>query len=259
LPAQQTYLTRYRLVSYYGTPLGPQLGVLGAWPRDEMLVRLREVAAEYQALSPEHEVLPTFHIISTIADAFPGANGNYSHQLSLELLQEWIAAAEEAGVAVVLDIQPGYADVLAEFARIAPLLYAPHVHVALDSEFTMVGGAIPGLTLGQLSAAQINGVQARLNEIALATGMNKVLIVHQFEGHMVQQKEAIVDYPNVELVFDADGFGGPQAKIGDYQQYAGEPAFEYGGFKLFYAWDHPLLSPADVMGQQPPPAVIIYQ
>jgi len=34
----------------------------------------------------------------------------------------------------------------------------------------------------------------------------------------------------------------------DYAQYASEPGFDYGGFKLFYKWDVPLMSPKQVLG-----------
>ncbi|MDT8305803.1 MAG: hypothetical protein RRC07_07695 [Anaerolineae bacterium] len=256
----QPYLSRYRLVAYYGSPPSAALGVLGAAPREVILARLREVAATYQALAaPGIHVLPTFHIITTVADRWPGPEGRYSHQMDALYLEEWLAAAREAGVAVIIDIQPGHADLLAEVARVLPYLYDPHVHLAVDSEFTMAAGEIPGYTIGQLNAAQINAVQALLEPVALETGTNKVLVIHQFDTSMVLDKEGIVDYPHVELVIDADGFGSPPAKVSDYDQYAAEPGFEYGAFKLFYDWDWPLMSPPEVMELQPPPAVIIYQ
>jgi hypothetical protein len=257
--APQPYLERFRLVSFYGVPTGPQLGILGTASRPEMLQQLRGVAAQYQALSPDRFVMPTFHMIVTIADAYPGDFNNYSHWLNPDTMAEWITAAGEEGVAVVLDIQPGHASINFEVNRLKEFLYLPHVHLALDSEFVMEGDEIPGRSLGQIYASQINPVQALLNEIALETGLNKVLIIHQFDSVMVRNKELIEDYPYVELVFDADGFGSPQAKMGDYNQYAAEPGFEFGGFKLFFGWDVPVLTPAEVMGLEPRPAVIIYQ
>jgi hypothetical protein len=260
VPGQpQSYLERFRLVSYYGVPTGPELGVLGAAPRPEMLQELRGLAAQYQALSPDHYVMPAYHIITTIADPFPGEFNNYSHWLRFETLEEWVMSADSEGVAVVLDIQPGYASISYEINRLKEFFYLPHVHLALDPEFIMEDGEVPGQSIGQIYADQINDVQAFLNEIAIETGLNKVLIIHQFEPAMVRNKEAIEDYPYVELVIDADGFGGPNAKIGDYNQYAAEPGFEFGGFKLFFNWDFPLLSPPEVMVLEPPPAIIIYQ
>jgi len=255
----QPYLKTYRLVTFYGSPPGPALGILGSAPRETITEQLRGVAAHYQELSPDRYVVPTFHIVVTVADPAPGRDGDYNHRMDIALLDDWIAAAGAAGLAVILDIQPGYGDVLAEVDGLRHYLRQPHVHLALDSEFTMDGGAIPGASLGRLFPYHINPVQAMLDEIALEIGMNKVLIIHQFDDVMVENKEGIVDYPNVELVFDADGFGSPQGKRSDYLQYAGEPGFEYGGFKLFYDWDWPLMTPADVMSLEPPPAIIIYQ
>lgn len=253
------YLDTFRLVTFYGSPPGAALGVLGAAPREAITERLRAVAAQYQELSPDRYVMPAYHMVVTIADPAPGRDGDYNHRMDADVLDDWIAAAAAEGVAVILDVQPGYGDVLAEVDFLRPYLRQPHVHLALDSEFTMDGGAIPGASLGRLFPHHINPVQAVLEEIALEIGMKKVLIIHQFDGVMVVDKEGIVDYPNVELVFDADGFGGPEGKRSDYLQYAGEPGFEYGGFKLFYDWDWPLMAPADVMSLEPRPAVIVYQ
>jgi hypothetical protein len=260
IPGQpQPYLERFRLVSYYGVPTGPELGILGSAPRPEILEDLLGVAVQYQTLSPDHFVLPAYHIITTIADPFPGEFDNYSHWLRFEILEEWVMSADSDGVAVVLDIQPGYAGINYEINRLKEFFYLPHVHLALDPEFIMEDGEIPGQSIGQIYADQINEVQEFLNDIALETGLNKVLIIHQFEPGMVRNKEQIIDYPFVELVIDADGFGSPGAKKGDYSLHAAEPGFEYGGFKLFFNWDVPLLLPEEVMALEPPPAVIIYQ
>ena len=85
------------------------------------------------------------------------------------------------------------------------------------------------------------------------------LIVHQFDNRMFSGKDVIEDYPWVELVWDADGFGGPGAKIADYEQYAGEPGFEHGGFKLFYNYDTPVMLPAQVLSLEPFPVFVVYQ
>lgn len=255
----QPYLQHYRLVSFYGVTSGPELGILGTAPREVMLQQLQALAAEYQALANDRIVLPTFHIIVTVADPFPGPTGRYSHWTSEAQLAEWVAFAAERGVAVVLDVQPGRADLVGEVERLRPYLLQPHVHLAIDPEFTMAEGEVPGRVIGQVDGAQINSVQAVLQEIALEVGLNKVLIVHQFDPTMVVDKAAIQDYANVELVMDADGFGSPTAKSEDYLAYADEPGFEYGGFKLFYEWDMPLMDPAGVLALRPVPAVIIYQ
>ncbi|MBK8905798.1 MAG: hypothetical protein IPM53_31740 [Anaerolineaceae bacterium] len=256
-PSQpQSYLTQFRLVAFYGSPTGPGLGILGELPRDQMHAQLLTTIAEYEPLS-DRLILPAYHLVTTVANPHPPG---YHHHVSLALIEQWVAEAKELETAVILDIQPGYADLLTEFGRVENLLYEPHVHLAIDPEFTMQGGQIPGVNVGQLYAAQINQIQARLNEIGAAIGLNRVLILHQFLPSMLPDKASIEEYPFVEIVIDGDGVGPAGVKIYNYTTYASEPAFEFGGFKLFPTdGDYPILSPAEVMNLAPQPVLIIYQ
>lgn len=256
--APQGYLDKFRLVAFYGSPTGPGLGILGNQPRAETLTLLRQRVLEYQPLSPERPILPTYHLIVAVASPNPPY---YYTNIDLALIEEWVTAAAETGVAVILDIQPGQGDVLFIYKRIRHLFYNPHVHLAIDPEFSMAEGQIPGQTIGSLYASTINAVQRDLHDIAAEIGLNRVLVLHQFAGLMLPDKEKIEDYAYVELVIDGDGVGSPAAKIRNYTQYAQEPAFEYGGFKLFPTdGDYPLLTPQEVMSLlTPPPVLIIYQ
>lgn len=253
------YLENNRIVTFYGNPLTSVMGILGAYSRDELIGLLWDKQAEYQRLSPNERVLPAFQIITTVADGNPGPYGIYNNWLDLAILEDWIAAARQAGILLIIDIQPGQSGVMYEFERIEKYLYQPHVHLALDSEFTMTPGRVPGKVLGSLATEDINAVQEQLNEIAQITGVNKILIIHQFEDRMVPDKAGIQDYPYVEMVIDADGFGWPEDKTHDYLVYAEQPAFEYGGIKLFFLQDTRLMTPDEVMALEPQPHVVIYQ
>lgn len=254
------YLETFRLLTYYGSPKGWGLGILGESSRDFMTRDLQTTALRLQALSPDRFVLPVYHMVTTVADGYPGDDEGYSHQVDLEMVEDWVAAGQEAGVGAVLDIQPGYADIQVEFDRIKHLLDHPHVHLALDPEFFMSGAQIPGQHLGQIHAGQINDIQAQLNAIALRIGINRVLIIHQFEDYMILAKEELVDYPYVDLVIDADGVGDQWNKLYDYKQYVEEPGFEYAGIKIFVKLDtEPLLTSEGLMALEPPPAVVILQ
>ncbi|MCA9983243.1 MAG: hypothetical protein KDE59_03075 [Anaerolineales bacterium] len=254
-----SYLGKVRLISFYGSPLGRGLGILGNQPRADTYLSLRNLAGLYQPFSPGRAMVPTFHMVTTVADAWPGQDGNYSHQVDYPIIANWVEYAHSKNAAVVIDIQPAHADLIEEVNRVKDLLYYPHAHLALDPEFMMEPGEVPGIQLGEITAEEINAVQAILNDIGAAIGINRVLIIHQFETEMVLNKPAIQNYPFVELVFDADGFGPPGTKLADYWQYAGEPGFEYGGLKMFYEWDSPLLQPNEIMNITPLPSVIIYQ
>ena len=253
----QGYLDNIRLFAYYGSPTGPGLGILGNWPRPDMLNHMRQTIANWQ-LYYEQPLLSTYHMVTTVANPHPPL---YRHHVSLDMIQEWIDSAKENGVVVILDIQPGRANIMAEYNRIRQFLYEPHVHLAVDPEFVMLEGQIPLVNVGQIYASQINEVQADMNNIAAEIGLNRVLIIHQFANSMIPDKDNIQAYPFVELLINGDGVGQAEAKIRNYNQYATESGFEYGGFKLFPTdGDFPIMTPQWVMeALVPQPVLIIIQ
>jgi hypothetical protein len=77
---------------------------------------------------------------------------------------------------------------------------------------------------------------------------------------MILDKEAIKPVKNVEIVIHADGFGTPEQKFKKYDALVRDQPIQYGGFKLFYNEDYPLLSPKEVLEElEPNPAVVSYQ
>ena len=78
---------------------------------------------------------------------------------------------------------------------------------------------------------------------------------------MIPRKQHIKVFPEVELVFDADGFGSPDAKIYKYNAMtdpAVYPRMQWRGIKLFnqnpyarYFSDNPLMTPQQVFGIEP--------
>lgn len=248
------------LVGSYGTPAGRGLGPLGTLSPQETISLTLQQAAAYQALLTDTEVIPFFHMVVVIADRGAGSGGDYSHRAAPETVQLWIDAARNAGFWCVVDIQPGQSPIMRELAYVEPFVRQPNVHLALDSEFFMPDPSwIPGYRVGRMDGETVNQVQAWLNDIAAATGERKILIIHQFDDSMFVGKETLQDYPLVELVWDADGVGAPSPKIADYLEYAASPGFEYGGFKLFYHYDEPLLTPEEVLALEPRPVLVIYQ
>jgi hypothetical protein len=259
-PCPAALLPGRRLIAYYGTPAGPGLGILGRQGVTETLALLQEQMAAYQALDPDLEHVPVFHMVTTIADAYPGEDEDYNHRVAHDTIRPWIEAIREAGGWAILDVQPAHAEVDVELDLIEPLLWEQGVHLAVDPEFLMAGDQdVPGTDLGRITGAQINRIQARLDRIARATGQRRVLVIHQFNDRMLVRKNEILDYVFVDLVWDADGFGSTHAKVADYVQYSGEPGFDFGGFKIFYRYDTPVMAPEDVLGLDPPPTLVIYQ
>jgi len=248
------------LVGLYGTPAGRGLGILGTTTATDTVVLAREQALAYQALLTDTQVVPFFHMVTTIADKHPGADLDYNHRVLTSTIQLWIDVARANGMMSVLDIQNAHSPITTELAYVESFLRQRGVHLAVDPEFMMPDAtAIPGNQIGTTDGATINLVQAWLEGIARATGERKALIIHQFDDQMITGKELIAAYEWVDLVWDSDGFGGPGPKIADFQQYAAEPGFEYGGFKLFYDYDVPLMEPAAVLSLVPRPVFVVYQ
>ncbi len=248
-----------RIVAFYGNPLGRGLGVLGNNTPANMLKQLRAQADEYQNILTGTQVIPAFHMVVTIADKYPGDDKDYNHRVDPAVIQKWIDWAKTENVWVILDIQPGRSDVMTEIDQIEPFLYQPHVQLAIDPEFMVGDKGIPSESLGAIDGDTINQIQARLDGIAQAIGQTKVLMFHQFENRMLKDKDQIMNYENVEVVWDADGFGGPYSKVQDYDQYRHEAGFDRGGIKLFYLEDTPLMTPQQVMKLEPKPSIVIYQ
>ena len=189
-----------RVIAYYGTCLGPGLGILGRYDISTTLQLLFEQIQPYRELDPSVETLGAFHMVVTIADAFPGEDGDFNHRVDHGTIQYWIDAARAQGVWSVLDVQPARSTLEIEFNAVESRLMQPNVYLAVDPEFMVSDTGIPGDQLGHITGPEINYLQARLDAIARATGRRQVLVIHQFNDRMVRQKECIVNYPCVDLV-----------------------------------------------------------
>ncbi len=213
----------------------------------------------YQALS-DRPVQPAIHFIVTVAQAGPGNDGKYCARMPVSLVQEYSDLAAQNGMLLILDIQVGHSTVQEELAPWIPLLSQPHVHLALDPEFDMWQGQVPGEQIGHMTADEINYAQRVLTDIVEQNGLpNKVLIIHQFTANMLPDKSRIQSFPRVELVTNMDGFGSQQLKLKHYEWYVKDELIEYAGMKLFFNQDTPLFTPEEVMNLDPVPDVIIYQ
>ncbi|MBE9506451.1 MAG: hypothetical protein IMY86_00240, partial [Chloroflexi bacterium] len=205
-PPPQSAIRGRRMIAYYGTT-GPGLGILGRYDMETTISLLFDQIAPYRQLDPCVEIVPAFHIITTVADGHPGGDGDYNHRMPHETIRPWIDSVAAVGGVSVLDLQLGRADMHTELNLIEPLLRLPGVHLAIDPEFIVGEGQVPGTNLGHISGEAVNEAQAWLNGIAEQVGEQKILVIHQFDDRMVVNKGVIQDYPMVNLVWDADGFG----------------------------------------------------
>jgi len=253
-------LKENRIVAYYGTPQSEYMGVLGESDPETMMAQLKEQAAAYSAVDPSRPAIPTVELIASIAQGDPGPDGIYLSRMPHETIERYAQLAEDNGALLMLDVQIGLSTLPYEVNAILPFLERPYVHLAIDTEYAVAPGGVPGVDLGGVSGFDIQEVVEFLDRLVEEKNLpDKVVVVHQFASGIVFDKEAIRPTENVQVVLHADGFGSPENKLSKYDQLVAGQPIQYGGFKLFYTQDAPLLTPEQALDQNPAPVVISYQ
>ncbi len=229
-----------RLVVYYGNPFSSVMGPIGAYSDEELLARLRYV--------------------TPVAQASPMADGTWTARMPDDSIEHYRELANSNHMLFFMDMQIGHSTVQAEVNNAWSFLQMPGVDLALDPEFDMPPGTIPGIEFGRMTAAEINWVIDKLSNLVLTQHLpTKVLIIHQFRESMLPDWQKIRLKPGVEVVTSVDGFGTPGEKLDDYRIFDKQQLIQYPGFKLFYRLDTPLMSPSDVLRMEPPPLMVMYQ
>jgi hypothetical protein len=250
-----------RMIAAYGSPGVPSLGILGEQGLEETLARVQEMAGEYEGLA-EEPLVPALEIITTIASSEPGGDGDFSSELAAEGLREWVDAAGEAGVYVVLDLQPGTTDFLTQARRYEELLTAPHVGLALDAEWRLEPGQKHLEQIGSVTAAEINEVSTWLADLTAAHGLpQKVLILHQFSLAMIADRQDVdVSRSELAITLHADGHGTPEDKLGTWNALQRDlPEGIFMAWKNFLDEDTPMFTPEETYALEPRPWFVSYQ
>ena len=250
-----------RLVALYGHPGNSQLGSLGEQSLSATLNRARQVAAAYRPLVKE-PVVPTLEIIATIASRGAGTDGNYSTESPLSKLRPWVDAAREAGIYVILDLQPGRTDFLTQAKLYTSLLMQPNVGLALDPEWRLGPDQVHLAQIGSVTADEINRTATWLADLTRDHKLpQKVLMVHQFRLDMITGRPSLrTDFDELSIVLHADGFGSAGQKFNTWRTlHLGAPARAFWGWKNFYDEDTPTFTPSQTVAVAPSPVVITYQ
>ena len=261
-------LPRYRVVAYYGAPQADELGVLGTTTPQVAAQKLVRSAHEFDR--PGRPAMPAFELIVTLAQEAPGQDGKHRLRQTDKVITDYLRAVRAVRGLLILDVQPGQADFVEEVRALQPYLLQPDVGLALDPEWSVPAGTLPGSVIGSTDAATVNEVVDYLARVVRARNLpEKVLIVHQFTEKMVTDRDLIRERPGVKVVSNMDGFGTPPLKEGVYDQLSnkrpprrGAPRVgqqPFNGFKLFYREDTGLMSPSDVLALNPAPDVVVYE
>jgi hypothetical protein len=219
-------------------------------------------------------VIPAIHLIYAMATPCKDSPDCllYIEGSVKDLADRYIEPAAKRGWMVVLDTQIGKSSPVKQVKRILDKGYLKYenVAVALDPEFHVYPDKeTPGRPIGTLKSSQINEVQEVLDDYVREQKLKnkKILIVHQFgdanidDGvpFMIQDKEKIKTYENVELVFDMDGLGKQPIKVVKYNKITDAsvyPFIKFRGIKVFFSnrwekhghYDKPPLSLDEIFG-----------
>jgi hypothetical protein len=237
-PLPGSILPEHRIIAYYGNPRSTRMGILGQIPPDSMLPRLEEVAMRWALADRDRKVMPALHLIATVAQGSPGPGKKYRLRMGDSLINTVASWAEERGWIVFLDVQVGQSTVQDELVPLLPFLRRPYVHLALDPEFAMKAGGIPGKRIGTLDAADLNHAIEVLGGLVTEHKLPpKVLVVHRFTRKMLTNTDSVRLDPRVQVVIQMDGFGSPYLKQDAYRFWISPYPVQYTGFKLFYKND----------------------
>jgi hypothetical protein len=254
-----------RIVAYYGNFYSKNMGVLGEYPPDEMLRRLKVELKKWQEADTSTPVIPAIHYIAVTAQGSPGKDGKYRLRMPSKQIDSALHIAARINALVFLDVQVGFSNVQAEIPMLEKYLKMPNVHLGIDPEFSMKTGKRPGTVIGTMDASDVNFVSNYLTNLVKANNLPpKILIVHRFTRPMITNYKNIQHHPQVQIVMDMDGWGEPSLKYDSYKLYIAAEPVQFTGFKLFYKNDirkpkSHMLTPAEVLKQKPMPIYIQYQ
>ena len=183
-------------------------------------------------------------LIAVTAAAHPGEGERYNTRQDASVIRRYLRAARRAKALLVLDVQPGRSDFFTEVTRLRRWLKEPDVGLALDPEWRMGPGEVPGQVIGSVEAREVNAVTAWLSQLVVRDKLpQKLLLIHQFTDDMVDDTQ-LQERDGLAMVLNADGFGTRQLKRIKYRAFTSSPRrFFHTGFKLFYREDMRLMKP----------------
>ena len=249
-----------RMVAIYGHPSTSSLGVLGEQGHQEGAERLRSIAQGYDADGAV--ILPTFEIITTVASASAGSDGDYSAMTARDVIRPWIETAAANDIYVVLDLQSGRSDFLSQAKVYEEFLLLPHVGLALDPEWRLKPHEVHLQQIGTVDAAEINQVVEWLAELVREHALpQKLLIVHQFRYSMITNRASIETPPELAVLIHMDGQGSMQAKYNTWNALTTMDDADqfHWGWKNFYDEDSPMATPEQVLELSPNPVFVSFQ
>jgi hypothetical protein len=270
----QNRLLMYYILNNYGAAVSPPL----ATDNDtQFAAAMKQITDQYNTADPKHPAIGSIDLVDPVADGVPGPDKLYRHYRDPADIDHYLKVARDTKQLFFFDTQVGWDTQQNVFEHFRPYLEQPDVHLALDPEWEMRPGVVPGQDRGRTVASTIQWVMDQLSEMVISKHLpNKILIVHKFfqdeqweNPFKPDPKDAwsnVQPRPGVTLIICIDGQGAPQNKIEKYNAFAkGETNLL--GFKIFmqipcsqYQYcEEPVMTPKQVLNLKPPPMMVQYQ
>ena len=256
----------YRLVGYSGVREDPteSTGKLTG----DLDARCREIQKIGKQYEYGRRIMPVFEFIPVVVHGDPQADGTYRTRVGKGQVREYLEAARRCDALLLLNIQPGRSEFMPEMKYYEEFLREPDVGVALDPEWAMDPGEVPGVNLGRSDGPELNKAADYLAGIVAENNLpEKVMVFHQFNLAAVENIRGLKPHDGVALVRSIDGLGGPESKTEEYKALIkNQPRWIHPGFKLFYQEDTDtskygsrLMTPKEVMALKPRPDYVLYE
>ena len=264
-PLAGAILPFHRVVAYYGNFLSTGMGALGADPEEIMLPKLQAEVDKWTAADPETPAIPAIHYIAVTAQGRAGDDGKYRARMSDTEIEKAITMANKINGIVILDIQVGQSTIQEELPLLEKYLKLPQVHLAIDPEFSMKFGRLPGIYVGTYDAEEINYVTDYLIKIVQDNNLPpKIFVIHRYTENMLTNYKLIKTVPEVQIVINMDGWGPETGKLATQKAYVYKQPVQFTGFKIFYKNDlwkpsTAMMTPKEVLELKPKPVYIQYQ
>lgn len=251
----------YRLFGYSGLPGSPGMGRMGIGDLDERVEEMEERGQEYAG---GRDLLPVLELIATVVHPTPGSDGMYRTYIPEEVIEDHLEAARRHDGILLLNIQPGRSDFLDEVEHYEKWLVEPDVGVALDPEWAVDEGQIPGEVYGRTTGQELDEVAEYLASLVRDHGLpEKVMVYHQVHLDVVRDEADLRPHEGVVLIKSVDGIGAPSDKVKTYDRVnESKPEHVVAGFKLFYEEDAvlgPVMTGEEVLELDPQPEYILFE
>ena len=175
------------------------------------------------------------------------------------MIRRYLKAARKAKALLILDIQPGRSDFFTEAKRLRKWLREPDVGLALDPEWRMGPGEVPGQVIGCVDAARGQRHAAWLDQLVQRDNLpQKLLLIHQFTDDMIPRVPSSRS-ARAGATCSTSTASAPGRKVAKYKEFAEQATGLPARLQALLQGGHGDDVAAEVMRLTPRPDVVVYE